>query len=77
MQLSAKNTLTGSYIGNGAYSDLASPFIANGNSQTFVVNTDTSSMRTSIAAALGYQNQGAFDVSFLGNYIQTFATNCT
>jgi hypothetical protein len=75
-ELSSSCTLTGAYIGNGAATAAASPFISlQGTTQTIYVNTNEK-FQTTIGANLGYQGQKQFGVSLLGHYVQTFSADC-
>lgn len=77
MQLSTSNTLTGAYIGAGAYTAASDPFLSNaGTVQNLQVTADSTTMRTTIKANLGYQGEADFDVNFLGQYVQAYSTDC-
>lgn len=55
LQLSTTNTLTGAYIGAGAYAAGTSPFVSNaGTVQNLQVTANSTTMRTTIKANLGY-----------------------
>lgn len=77
MQLSTTNTLTGAYIGSGSTTLGTNPFLTNaGTVQNLPVIANSTTMRTTIMANLGYQGEADFDVNFLGQYVQTFSNDC-
>lgn len=77
LQLSSTNSLTGAYIGAGAYAAGTSPFVSNaGTVQNLQVTANSTSMRTTIKANLGFQGEADFDVNFLGQYVQAYSTDC-
>jgi hypothetical protein len=79
-QLSPTFTNKFAYIGQASLSELDTPFdllysIAGGKEQIFI-NHDTYEFKSTIGGQLGFQLNTQFEVSLLGQYVQTFQYNC-
>jgi hypothetical protein len=80
MQLSDSNTLNFAYIGSDTLAELDTPFdllynLAGGKEQIYI-NHDTYEYKSTIGGQLGFQLNTQFEVSLLGQYVQTYQYNC-
>lgn len=76
-QLSDSNTLNDAYIGSAQLSELNNPFrLLYGASEQIFINTDLYEYKSTIGGQLGFQLNTQFQVSLLGQYVQTFELDC-
>lgn len=77
LQKSASCTLNNAYVGSASVSTAETPFTAlYGAEEQIYINTDLYHYKTTIGAQLGFQGNVQFQVSLLGEYIQTFQWDC-